>query len=120
MKSKKQKLRSQADKLWYQIIISKHPYCEKCGQPTIHAHHFFPKGLYGSLRYNINNGIGLCMKCHFFHHSRSDPSIHQAIIKKRGRSWYSELQQIACLPPVSSRDTITYYQDIIKKITKLI
>jgi len=118
MKNKKQKLRSDCDQQWFRIIMSKHPNCEVCGSTAVQAHHFFPKGLYGSLRYNIHNGIGLCMKCHFFHHHRGDPTIHQNIIMKRGKNWYSKLQQIACQPPKSGYLTVGYYEDKLKELTK--
>lgn len=112
MKTKKQQLRSKGDKLWFKVCLK--PECELCGNKAIQVHHFFPKGQFGHLRYNIDNGISLCMGCHFrLHHQ--DPTIQQAIINKRGKEWYEKLRDISRENPASYQ-TIAYYQLIIKQL----
>lgn len=117
---KKKRLRNQCDKLWKQIVISKSPNCEVCNkEPTITGHHFFPKGLYGHLRFEIGNGIPIGIKCHFFHHHRGDPTIHQTIIEKRGNEWYETLKEKAYSKPQSSYQTTKYYEDILKDLKNI-
>ena len=52
------------DYLWFQVIAKKAHYrCEICSIPTEHpAHHIYSRGL--SVRWDINNGILLCLNCH--------------------------------------------------------
>jgi 5-methylcytosine-specific restriction endonuclease McrA len=90
-KSKKSKLTSEADNLWYRKYLKE--FCEVCGKPASQLHHFFPKGLYPSLRYHPENGISLCVGCHFSHHMKGDPLIHQRIIETRGDGWYLLLKR---------------------------
>lgn len=117
-KNKKQLLRAKADKLYKIAVIKKYgEICEVCNdEPTETAHHFFPKGLYGHLRYEIKNGIAIGRKCHFFHHHRGDPTIHAIIIEKRGKKWYNELEQKSKERPAGSYQTISWYQKQIEKL----
>lgn len=111
--NKKQRLRKEADKLWFQKCIKDK--CEICGESGyLQVHHFFPKGQFGHLRYNLDNGISLCRGCHFHLHHQ-DPRIQQKIIAKRGIKWYTDLLDISRENPASYQ-TIKYYQDIIKQL----
>jgi len=116
MKSKKSKLQSEADRLWFIVLFA--PICEVCSGKATQVHHFFPKGNYGHLRYNLKNGIPICKLCHFKHHTKFSPEIHQAIIKKRGQDWYDDLEAEA-RKRLSSFKTIGYYEDIISKLKEL-
>ena len=113
----KQKLRSQADRLWFIAVFKKYGNrCELCGDTANQAHHFYPKGLYPALRYEIANGIPICMKHHFLHHHRADPSIHLLIRQSRGKAWIDKLEkkrnkQITW--------TVQLYNDTINKLEKL-
>ena len=109
----KQRLRKQADKLWYNKCLLR--YCECCEKPAVQVHHFFPKGQFGHLRYNIDNGISLCMACHFAHHHKGDPRIHQQVIVNRGVEWYHSLLDISRETPASYQ-TIGYYKSKIKEL----
>ena len=117
MPQNKKKLRSKADKLWYQLLIK--PKCEVCGKQATQVHHFFPKGLFGHLRYNIDNGISLCSSCHFAHHHKGDPRIQQTIIEKRGKKWYNRLNKEKRKSPASYQ-TISYYRENIEKLQQLL
>jgi len=111
----KAQLRRKADKLFYLKLLKER--CEVCGKKTQQVHHFFPKGQFGHLRYDLNNGISLCNSCHFSHHSKGDPRIHQTIISKRGQKWYTELRDKSREPPASYQK-ISYYRDTINKLNK--
>ena len=85
--TEKTKLRRKADKLAFLRYIK--PQCEVCQDDGIlQLHHFFPKGSYPQLRYYVFNLITLCQGCHFRHHHRGDPIIHQAIIQNNGQEWH--------------------------------
>jgi rRNA maturation protein Nop10 len=88
-KNPKAKLKSECDVLWYKALLQEN--CEVCGGYANQVHHFFPKGQYGNLRHHLKNGISICQGCHFKHHTKGDPVIHQTIIQKRGQDWYDEL-----------------------------
>lgn len=119
-RTNKQKLRSRADKLWFGAVLLKYgDKCEVCGEQAVQAHHFFPKSLYPALRYDIDNGVPLCMKHHFLHHHRGDPSIHLAIISRRGKKWLAGLEKKKrdCVMWAVSfyEKTIARLEDFIKK-----
>jgi 5-methylcytosine-specific restriction endonuclease McrA len=115
MKTLKQRLRSQADKLWFEKHLEEN--CEVCGcSEWLQVHHIFPKGLYASLRYDDDNASTLCRKCHFRHHHLGDPTIHQAIIENRGQKWYNRLKKKSRICK-SSFLTIKYYEDAIKDLS---
>lgn len=116
MKNPKTRLRNKASKMWKILIIDRHgPNCELCGGNwRITAHHFFYKSSSGHLRYDLNNGICLCAKCHARLHFRDPKLVEGEIIKKRGKKWYNKLEKKAHDKPKSSYLTIKYYNDKIK------
>jgi len=91
-KTKIEIARDAADAVWKIVVKAVYgDLCEVCQKPAGPPHHFFPKGNYGHMRYNVKNGVPLCVGCHFRHHHTFDPSIHQAIVQKRGKAWYNKL-----------------------------
>jgi len=108
--------RDKADKLCFQKYLK--PRCEVCGKKAVHLHHIFPKGLYGHLRYTPDNLASLCFKCHFRHHHRADPSIHDTIIAKRGKKWYKYLQSLAINPPKNYKQSVKWYKFNIEVLEK--
>ena len=117
MKTTKQKLRSKGDKLFKERVLEIHDgICEVCGKEAITAHHFFPKGNFGHLRYTLSNGISICNTCHFGHHHRGDPRIHQTIIQNRGQKWYNELEKQAKNRPTGTYLIVSWYKDNIEKL----
>ena len=116
MKNPKAKLRRRADRLWYQIGLKEK--CELGGEAAVQLHHFFYKSQYGHLRYDLNNGISLCQRCHFrLHHS--DPKLMtDKIIEKRGLKWYNKLKNKAQNRPKPSYQNIKYYKDIIQQLNE--
>lgn len=89
----KNKLAKDAEKLW-QIACYKRwgRRCGACGGMINTVHHFFPKSQCGILKFDTDNGVPICMSCHFKHHKLSDPTIHHLIIAKRGEDWYKALE----------------------------
>jgi len=114
MKNKNKLLRAEADKLWREVVIKKYgDKCEVCGKPAIHCHHFYPKGLFSHLRFDIENGVPLCFHCHFSRHHKGDPTVNETIIEKRGKEWYNKLKEKA-QEKHRSYQTTGYYYDIIE------
>ena len=117
----KQRLRSQCDKLFFERAMDLYG-DDECGTPcgaceeqtSTQVHHFFPKGLYSNLRYNLKNAVPICIKCHFFHHHRGDPTVHQQIIANRGRAWYNSL--ISKSREKIKTTTIGYYKKVLEDL----
>ena len=84
-------LRNRADKLFHQAILKKHPNCLICGKPANCAHHYIPKSQSNNLRYDLDNGIPICMGCHLRHHQAGDPRIAEIILEKKGKRWAESL-----------------------------
>jgi 5-methylcytosine-specific restriction endonuclease McrA len=59
---------------WRKLVFERDDYtCQKCGDNTGHnlnAHHIKPWAKYKNLRFNIENGITLCKKCHIEIHKK--------------------------------------------------
>lgn len=112
-KNKKAQLRSKADKAWY--LKLKKDSCEVCGSPSVQVHHYYFKGSYGHLRYDLDNGISLCQGCHFVLHARDPKRIEEKIIAVRGQEWADKLKE-------KSRELhksylgIKYYEEIIESL----
>ena len=113
--NKKATLRSKADKLWYQKCLETYgSSCEICWEKAVQVHHFYRKGSYANLRYNILNGVPLCTKCHFrIHHQ--DNRLEDKIRDYMGEGWYSELKALSKKKPESFQ-TIGWYNEIIKEL----
>jgi len=114
MRSKRARLRSQADELWYKKYLK--PACEICGKKyVLQGHHFFYKSQYGHLRYDPENHITLCHRCHFLLHHKDPKLLTDHIIKLRGNEWYEALKNKAQQNPRSYLN-VKYYEDIIKQL----
>ncbi len=115
--TKLQRLRKQADKLWFQKYLDE--CCEVCGSIFgLQGHHYFYKSTYGHLRYDKDNHITLDKKCHFKLHHRDPKSVESKIAEIRGKRWLNRLREKAFKRPIGSYISIGYYQDIITKLTK--
>jgi len=72
-------------KLWREALLIRDNFtCQKCGQNggKLQAHHILNFSIYLDLRFDINNGIILCKKCHKeFHkiYGRKDNTQEQLI-----------------------------------------
>jgi len=113
--NKKTKLMKQCDRLWFAKLFK--PICESCGLPAKQVHHFFYKGSYGHLRYDLDNGISICQSCHYRIHFKDGKVIVDTIIKKRGDKWYKSLKAKALNRPQGSWATVKYYQIKIKELS---
>lgn len=81
------------DDLWSEIVKLEGK-CEKCGsRVNLNAHHIFGRRNF-SVRWNLDNGISLCVSCHKFgRHSAHESPMEFAnwLIQERGQDWYDVL-----------------------------
>jgi hypothetical protein len=84
-------LHNTADDLFQDVIRKTHKKCLHCGGKCELGHHFIPKSKSAVLRYEMDNIIPLCKKCHFIHHFAEEPSIVIKAFKERGELWYKDL-----------------------------
>jgi len=89
------------------------PRCLVCGDYASTAHHFFPKSISNYLRCDQRNLIPICRACHFAHHTKSDPRIHQKIVKVMGLDWYNNLEKLSRL---KIKSNIGYWKDLYGKL----
>jgi len=123
----KKKLRSKADRLFYDVCLLKfgticmaEAVCisEPKKKKVIQIHHYYPKRIYNIVRYDLDNGIPLCRSCHFRHHHLGDPLIHNEVIIKKGKRWFNRLTKKARVQK-SSFLTVKWYEDHIKRLERL-
>ena len=93
----KKTAKNKADKLYQQIGSNMYKYCAVCNKPMSCLHHYYPKSTSAGLRYEIKNGVPLCVGCHLRHHSANDPDIQSGMIlfmkEQWGDNWDIELRQ---------------------------
>ena len=62
-----------------------------CGEPADCFHHFVLKSRSVLLRFNVDNAIPICRKCHYNIHHSYDPLVHhetiEAIKIAKGEKW---------------------------------
>ena len=67
--------------------------CESCGAPFQIIHHHIEKGCSNAGRYNENNFIFLCKKCHSKVHF-GDNNVVAAYTLKRGEAWLEQMREL--------------------------
>jgi len=75
---------------WFRSEYS-HARCEVCKAPFQLMHHFVEKSQSTNLRYDHDNLIFLCHKCHAKHHQFGDTEIAGTIILQKGGEWFKNL-----------------------------
>ena len=115
-KPNRKKLILEADKLWSSIIRARDGKCIYCGSKIhLNAHHIFSKARHGNLRWNTDNGITLCAKCHIYGvHVNPAPYILR-IIEHVGNDIMEKLREQAQTKPAPIR--IDDIRLVIKNLT---
>ena len=98
-KRTKKTVRRACDKIWAEIIRLLYPTCVKCGKPTTEAHHIIGRNAL-SIRFDLENGIGLCSYCHkfspfSFHNSGATPENLNVVYSVRDKETLEKLRQKA-------------------------
>lgn len=114
--TKKSRLNKDAFNLFKEIVVRKaNNKCEICGEWASTAHHYHPQSSYGYLKYDIRNGISICVSCHFKHHQKGDPVIHETIYKKRKK----DIDNLKKIPrPTSTYITEKWIKENIERLKK--
>jgi len=132
-KSRQKKLKEMCTELWQEIVKARANY--KCEYPgcrrsadhyKIDAHHFYTKGGYPHLRYDLDNGIALCYQHHTGSRegAHSDPLFKDKILGKiegykavRDEEWLRKLEWKANYPyKLSLEEELLYLKAEAKKI----
>ena len=117
MKTKTKKTwKNQLDKLWSEIIRSK-GYCEICGTTVnLNAHHIISRHN-KVLRWDLQNGICLCVSCHKFstHSVHNDPLGFMEWFKKKNPEDYEYLKN---KKNKIANYTISDYEEIYQNLLK--
>lgn len=118
-KPNRKKLILEADKLWSAIIRNRDGKCIYCNSTiNLNAHHIFTKGRHGNLRWNIDNGVALCAKCHTFGVHINPAPYMLKIIEYVGNDIMERLRSIAQTKPSPLRlDDIQLIIDGLKLLT---
>jgi len=88
-------------------------FCELCGKPSSCMHHFHVKSSCSALRYDHDNLISLCVKCHFKIHSSHSAEMTTILIGIRGQKWADDLLEKK--KTLTVKPGIKYYEEIINK-----
>lgn len=85
--------RNKADALLTPIIKAMFPLCTLCNCPTEVAHHHVHKSKSTRLRYELDNLIPLCQKCHIkLHHNESYWA--SKVVEQRGVEWFRKISKL--------------------------
>lgn len=114
-KTKIQLLEEKLNKKWIKECSEKYgnEICEVCGNPFSAFHHWIPKSRSLHLRYDVKNGVPLCVKCHYKIHFSHKPTEIQEICNiienKRGKEWVSYIKENE---KVKVHKTLNYLQKL--------
>jgi len=116
MKNQKKALNIKAFNLFKRIVLERANYkCEICGNQASTAHHYFPQSSYSYIKYDTRNGISICVSCHFKHHQKADPIIHEIAYKKRKK----DIEALKKIPrPDGTYITIKWIKENIERLKK--
>ena len=123
-RSKKNTLVTEADSWVRAIVFAKQGtdgnsgLCAKCGlQKLLQAAHIFSKGSHPSLRYDLDNVIGLCLRCHIFWAHR-DPVAFVDWVEQKYPGRVDQLRLAAQMPrKIDLKELICVLKSIHKALT---
>jgi hypothetical protein len=124
-KSPESKLQKKCDQLMQEYYTKKYPKCDICNAPTYCMHHFIEKSRSNRLRYEPENLIPLCFKCHYGVHNACAGRIlnnvlrsynfMDAIINKRGgKEWKDKMERIG---REMIKTNLAYYEQVYEKLS---
>lgn len=86
-------VRTKADSLLTPLIKAMYPLCLLCNNPTEVAHHHVHKSKSTRLRYDLDNLINLCHKCHLkLHHNESYWA--SKVVEMKGIEWFKRISKL--------------------------
>ncbi len=115
--TEKQKLQKENDTLWKQVCLKR--YGDRCllsGVSPITFHHFYAKGSYGHMIYEVENGVPLSQSLHYsLHFTNRRTQIEEEIKRKRGKKWADKMYKMSKSRPTSFK-TLAWLQKQNKKL----
>lgn len=110
-------LRNKADKLWSQAVRQRDGVCRRCGRGpeeiTLQAAHVISRR-YKAIRWDLRNGIALCMGCHHWGHKQPvefDWWVQELIGKETYESLREEaLSYVGRVKKVDLEEVVLYLQ----------
>lgn len=114
-----QKARDEADAKFQEVgmTIKKNPYCEICLIKLAYCvHHYIEKSLSNRLRYEVKNGVKVCVGCHNSIHSTSDPALFRKLDKAVGEENIKWLEKIRREPV---KINLEFYKNALKELKNL-
>jgi len=111
---KKKRLGDKCLRLWTEILLNRaNNRCEICGQEANQVHHYIKKSQSNILKYDLDNGIPLCVKHHFLIHYGQEAELNAEIVKNRGFKWHNKL---IIKKKIITKNSITWYQENIERL----
>lgn len=93
---------------WAKAVKQRDNYtCRKCGctdKKRLHSHHIKSWSIYVELRYDINNGLTLCIECHIDEH----PELQALMMGKKRKKAKKINKRLKILRKASSKKLISY------------
>ena len=119
--AKKKAIGRKAKGIWQELTIKNHPICEGkgvgCTGKTQVGHHFIFKSVCNNLKFDLKNGIGLCVKCHYAIHNTGRAGIvYLNIIKGRSQEWKDYIYEQS---KIKVSTTLKWYEEELNKLKKL-
>lgn len=126
-KSPEAKLKHAADVALQAYIVRKFPRCEVCCGPSECGHHLVEKSRSSRLRYELENIVPVCRRCHTMIHNRifgrvgnnilRSYNILDAVIERRGgKPWLENLERKG---RELVRTNLSFYKDALEYFTNL-
>lgn len=101
------------------VLLRDNNRCRWCGgNSNLQAAHIFPKGTYPKMRYNLNNVLTLCYRCHFHKWHKNPIEAGEWIRQELGLDSYNQLRLRANYvdkTPFDYRLTKVFLENEIKK-----
>ena len=110
----KSQLQKKCDKLLQELGREVYKKCGLCGGTYSCLHHFITKGASNNLRYDWDNLIPVCQKCHFTFHTKDDPEVYESMIEWLGMD---RLNRIKAKRRQYVKTDTAYYKNIYDKLT---
>jgi hypothetical protein len=92
-KKKEPDLKKTADRLYQELGRKINDHCLVCGGDYSCLHHFVKKSQSTALRYDIENGIPICVRCHCGIHQGLNDGVVARIAFIKGKEWLDDLEQ---------------------------
>lgn len=120
-RSKKAGITKVLDDLCRQIILNRDGHrCRRCGKgkpsAVLQASHVYPRGSYPSLRWEPQNIVTLCVKCHLYWWHRNPIEAMQWIESELGRPELDRLKMIGLTRGKTDKKALKLYLENLIRV----